>query len=195
MLYWEVKFVGNFEKTYCLVCHNEAILIQRSGMKKCPSCWAYYGDFVSKANNHNKRAIALGLPGYLAAGELEFLFHKYNKSCVLTGSTNVVIDHFIPLDTGYGGTYLGNIVFLDRSLHERKVNKNPFVWLSENTDKFSMDKVFRLISDLAEQNGISISEYERFVKWCYENPLTGKGQLNYRQSSIDLWKESLFIKI
>lgn len=187
--------MGNFEKTYCLVCHNEAILIQRSGKKKCPSCWAYYGDFVSKASNHNKRATVLGLQGNLTADELEFLFHKYNKSCVLTGSTNVVIDHFIALDTGQGGTYLGNIVFLDRSLHERKGNKNPFLWLSENTDKFSMDKVFRLISDLAEQNGLTISEYERFVKWCYENPSTGKELLNCRQSSIDLWKEYLLIKL
>jgi len=181
--------VGLFEKTCCPVCKNEALIIPRSNRKKCSQCWAYFGDFVSKSYQHNKRANLLGLPGTLKAEELELQFHKYEKSCALTGSTNLVIDHFICLDTGHGGTYFGNIVFLDRSLHERKGNKNPFDWLRDNTERYSLDKVFRLINDLATQNGLSISEYEQFVRWCYENPQRKKKIMHC--SSLEKWRESI----
>lgn len=123
--------------------------------------------------------------------EQKILCRNFNNSCSLSGNSNeLVLDHFIPVSIGHGGTYLGNIVLLTHSLNANKTNKNPFEWIKTRPE-IDIDKFNKLVEYLAGLNNLNPKEYKEFVYWCFENPRTIEQiKKDGDKTSIELWKES-----
>lgn len=96
---------------------------------------------------------------------------KVGVLCELTGSEDVHYDHFIPLATGHGGTYMGNIVPLSAELNSSKKDLNPFEWI-KTRDDIPREKWDAMIEKLASLNSLTVDEFRDFVYWCFENKRT-----------------------
>lgn len=51
--------------------------------------------------------------------------------CPVTGSTDVELDHVMPISRGNWGNTRGNLMYLHKPLNTSKSNKNVFNWLNE----------------------------------------------------------------
>jgi hypothetical protein len=115
---------------------------------------------------------------------------KSDAVCELTGQDNdVTMDHFIPIEWGHGGVYLGNIYFISRKLNSSKSSINPFKWIqkTEVLDEIDIFKWNELISRLAEDNGITINEFKEYVNWCEKNKRSLKKLEKNNTPSLELW--------
>jgi hypothetical protein len=115
-----------------------------------------------------KRTIKASLPHEVSTQEVISI---YGNACLLTGSTDIQVDHFIPISWGHGGTYIGNVYPLDSLINNTKKARNPLDFFSELVDegKISEEKFNSLVSHLAEQNNMSLEEFIDYVYWCEEN--------------------------
>lgn len=138
---------------------------------------------------HKRRAIKKNLPS---------ISYQINEYCVFTDTSIIAHDHFIPLDTGHGGTYLGNMIPLCHILNNKKLYKNPFTWFETNRQRFKLDQ-FRfdaVVANLAEQNGLIPGEYRRYVDWCYDNKrsldeiIADNQRYGYVVTSVELWRDA-----
>lgn len=144
---------------------------------------------IFESLRHKRRTMSLALPNTLSDDELLFIKTIFNRRCYLTGSTDVEIDHFVPLSIGHQGNILENIILLDSSLNSSKRNKNPFEWVKARND-VDIEKFNDLVDYLAELNSMDSNEYRQFVYWCFDNPrkpdeIEADGNL----FSIDLWEK------
>lgn len=122
------------------------------------------------------------------------------EKCELTGDTsNVHIEHSVPLSWGHGGTTLENCYPLEGSLNSSKRDRNPFEWY-ENTGKYSGVKPELWnahIEERAKLNGITAQEYRDFVYWCEANKRTieqikaDNKRYGYIVDSVTLWRDSM----
>lgn len=113
---------------------------------------------------------------------------KYtNRRCAITGSDKTHLDHFIPMNTGHGGTYEGNLILLSDELNLSKGTRNPFEWAETLTDdqRTRFDKVVEYLADL---NGLTVSDYREFVFWCFENKRSIEEINDSNRDSLQLWK-------
>lgn len=115
---------------------------------------------------------------------------KKSAVCALTGSSeDVTVDHFIPLQWGHGGQYSGNIYFVKRKLNIWKSNLNPFKWIKKVSlsEDINMLKWDQLVRQLAEENGLSVKDFRRYVNWCEKNKRTKEQLMADHRSSLELW--------
>lgn len=96
----------------------------------------------------------------------------FGGRCVFTGSLKYALDHVIPVVSGHGGTYYGNLIPLRKDLNSSKNDKNIFEWFEANRQRFELDqsRFDSLIAKLAEQNDMTTEEYREYVYWCHDNP-------------------------
>jgi hypothetical protein len=143
-----------------------------------------------RRNRKKKRSAMLQyLPTMLTREELENL--RRHAVCALTGSAeDVTLDHFIPLEWGHGGEYIGNIFFIKRELNMAKSNLNPFKWISKIASRQPIDmrKWDLLIRCLAEENGLSVKAFRRYVNWCEKNKRSLDQVIADNCPSLTLWK-------
>jgi len=157
----------------------------------CSDC--LYEDYVNNPRRlewaHKRRAIKKNLPS---------ISYQINKRCNLTDTTIIAHDHFIPLDTGHGGTYLGNMIPLCHNLNNKKNRKHPYEWFEANRQRFNLEqsRFDAVVADLAEQNGLTPVEYRQYVDWCYENKrslddiIADNKRYGYVVTSVELWREA-----
>lgn len=82
-------------------------------------------------DRHNKRAEELGLTASLTNYEWEKTLEYFGGRCALNPkSKDVQMAHFIPLEWDIGGTFMGNLIPLDRRLNEWWSRNNPMYLLS-----------------------------------------------------------------
>lgn len=121
-------------------------------------------------------------------------------TCVLTGDTsNVHIEHMIPLRWGHGGTYPGNCYALEGSANKSKGSRNPFEWFADYGERYgiTIEAWSDLIEDMANRNRMDTSEYVRFVNWCYSNQRTleqikaDNMRYGYIVDSLTLYREAM----
>ncbi|MBM7633846.1 hypothetical protein [Geomicrobium sediminis] len=99
--------------------------------------------------------------------EYNDLVEFFNGKCPLTGDTeDLSVDHFIPISTGHGGTYSGNIVVISKSMNLRKGNKNPFLWADTLKDE-EIQGFIRMVRYLADKNNMSPEEFKDYVEGCF----------------------------
>jgi hypothetical protein len=131
------------------------------------------------------------------------LINDFNECCAISlVEHDLHIDHFIGLNCGHGGSYLGNLIPLRDTLNESKQDTNPFVWFKANTERFNlMEPQWRtLIRYLADLNGLTPQEYRAYVDWCYANPRdidaikADNKRYGYVVSSLELWREATGIQ-
>lgn len=78
-----------------------------------------------------------------------------NKFCVITGvSTDITLDHIMPLSAGYWGNSKGNLMWLYKSLNISKGSNNVFDWIADMEQE-------RLDYLLPESVSMSISEFQQ----------------------------------
>lgn len=124
----------------------------------------------------------------------------FKNQCTLTGINQDECDddQFIPLATGHGGSYAGNLYPLSLQLNRSKHDKNPFEWFATNAERFGLDpaRFEALVAKLAEQNGLTPEDFREYTYWCFANPrnLTqikrDNTRYGYRVTSVELWREA-----
>ena len=147
-------------------------------------------DFIEQRSVKRRVEIAKALPTDISYGQLKvYINDNFHNTCVISGSKNIEVDHFIPVSWGHGGNYIGNLIPLDIGLNKFKREMNPFEWAKKF--KIDNDKFNEIVKYLSELNGLSPIDFKEFVYWCEKNKRDVKqikeDDLMY---SIDLWKES-----
>lgn len=192
----------------CKVCMRENIEKQREAYRKwyrrnkekhakAMRGWVEKNRARKYETEQRRRARKRGLPDNMTERRWEeILDDVFGGACALTGKTDDVhMEHFIPISTGHGGTYEGNVYPLDGSLNSSKRNKNPFEWI-ERPDIAALvpaDRWNALIDYLAEKHGLTVDEYREFVYWCFDNPRTPEQAARDTKrgiTSLDLWLEA-----
>lgn len=143
-----------------------------------------------KVKHSKRRAIEKNLPNDTNSKEWQtYLLNQFNNKCPLTSSSDIHLDHFIPVAWGHGGHYIGNIIPLESTLNQSKSDKNPFEWikLREDIDK---NKFNDLITHLAKLNNMDVEEFIEYTYWCEKNKRIGEELIKSNKSSVELFKES-----
>lgn len=138
-----------------------------------------------------RRARKKLLPSSLTRDQMTLIVDFSQRKCVLTGSSDVEIDHFIPLSWGHGGTFYGNLYLLDSSLNSSKQDKNPLTWyMDEFADRPDIaSRWLSLLQWLADLNGLSLSELVSYVFWCDANRRNvDKIIRDSPHTSLEIWK-------
>jgi len=129
------------------------------------------------------------LPSDISKDRLQEM--KKEAVCALTGSAvDVTLDHFIPLEWGHGGEYVGNVYYLARRLNATKSNMNPFRWIhkAKLREPSILPRWDDLIRRLAAENGLSTKEFRRFVHWCEKHKRSPDQLRSDPRRSLELWK-------
>jgi hypothetical protein len=149
-----------------------------------------YNKKVLKKKHINKRKdFVKYLPTTIT--KTEILALKKMAVCALTDSShNITLDHFIPLEWGHGGEYIGNIYFITKELNASKSNINPFKWINKisSREDICMIKWDQLIRDLAADNGLSVKDFRIYVNWCEKNKRSKEQLMADDCTSLELWK-------
>lgn len=134
----------------------------------------------------NHEAKKRELPNTLTEKEYQSILNYFSNQCSLSGEKeNLHKDHFVCLDTGHCGTYIGNIIPLNANLNMSKNSINPFKWIKRYPEyQKRFDKVVRY---LAKQNNLTTQEFKDFVYWCYENPRDNNQIKKDKRTSIEIW--------
>lgn len=129
-----------------------------------------------KDNNRDKlvvysrryKARKVSLPGTLTVAQTECIMERFG-GCALSGSSDIHLDHVIPLNTGHGGTVVGNMVPLRGDLNISKNAKNVFVWFNSVRERehLEQERFNAMITYLAEKNGMTVFEYTAYVYECH----------------------------
>lgn len=122
-----------------------------------------------KLKNYRRRAAEKELPNELCASDIATIFCDFDNKCALTGADKQLeLDHFIPINWGFGGTIKGNIYPLAMTLNRSKGIMNPFEWVKVQQIKETIDtaKWLNLVNYLACQNDMSIHDFTEYVYSC-----------------------------
>jgi len=142
-----------------------------------------------KAKNQRRRARKLALPNDLKKDEWKAIVERFGGECCLTNSTNIVLEHVVPLENMHLGTSVNNVVPMDATLNQSKREKNLIEWVFEPDVKplINWEKFDKLIYYLAELNGMTDGQYIDFLYFCSENKRTLEEVKAAKHSSVELF--------
>ncbi|HDR7733379.1 TPA: HNH endonuclease [Bacillus thuringiensis] len=146
----------------------------------CKQCDAKYKEQYQKENpdqgilrRHNYRARQQQLPAKLTLSDIIEMRMEQNSICLLAGSDeSMVVDHFIPLSIGHGGSTFENCYYLHEHFNNTKGNKNPFEWIKLQRGFVQRRFYSVLVPMLAARNEMTVKEFTEYVYWCFANPRT-----------------------
>ncbi|MFY0759849.1 HNH endonuclease domain-containing protein [Metabacillus dongyingensis] len=125
-----------------------------------------------KALEHNCRATKEGLRASLTADMIEELTWSRQGKCWLSGRSDVPleIDHVIPISRG-GGSYLGNLILIDKRLNQMKFKQTLIEFLSRKDIQSMLDPlhVEQTLRTLANYNCMRVPAYELHVQHVAES--------------------------
>ncbi|MFF2291008.1 hypothetical protein [Peribacillus butanolivorans] len=167
-----IKTVAGF----CKHCEKESEFYTYH-LSKCKECRKAYqrdrnhNNPKTKSSNKNKankrRAMKNELPNDMTAAHLRAVNERFGNRCFLTGSTDMSIEHFVPLATGHGGHIVGNVLPMDKTLNISRKDKNFFQWFETIKPTPEMREAFKEgVAYLAELNGLSVDEFKEYVFYC-----------------------------
>jgi hypothetical protein len=199
-----VKRLQRYVLISCPSCENTTPLTKWYERKEftwglyweCPTCRTelfkkYAEKYPEKVfeNNIKRREMSEELPGSYVKEDWIKVREDFNWKCAFTSEMGcVTMDHFIPVITGHGGTFEGNLVPIIKNLNSSKNGRNPFRWKSKKgVDRESFVKV---VAYLAELNSLTPLEYEEFVYWCFDNRRNIDEVRADRRHSIEIWREA-----
>jgi hypothetical protein len=122
--------------------------------------------------NQRRRARKQMLQDNLTNEQQNAILAHFNNACALTGeSTDLHLDHVIPLATGHGGTIYGNMIPLRGDLNCSKNDSNLFEWFESNRQRFNLSqaKFDALVKYLADVNEMTVDEYKAYYNGCFED--------------------------
>lgn len=118
-------------------------------------------------HRRKRKALIRGSVINFSENEYENVMNHFGGKCAITGSTDIHMDHFIPISTGYGDTVIGNMIPLDASLNLSKNASNPFEWIKNRND-IDLKRFEDVVFYLANLNGLTVAEYEAHVYNCFD---------------------------
>ena len=124
-----------------------------------------------KMGQHRRNARERCLPNDLTNEQQNEIIAHFNNACALTGeTTDLHLDHVIPLAAGYGGTTYGNMIPLRGDLNCSKNDSNLFEWFESNRQRFklSQERFDALVKYLADVNEMTVEEYKAYYNGCFE---------------------------
>lgn len=162
-------------------------------IRECPTCRsAFSARYVKNnpdkifASAQRRRLMAELLPNTFTKEDWVKLRKFFDWRCAITKSNkSISMDHFIPVITGHGGTYQGNLIPLNKSINSSKKDSNPIVWAAERD--YNLDVVIRFLSCL---NCLTENEYVDYVNWCHENKRTQNEVSEDKRYSLEIWREA-----
>jgi hypothetical protein len=113
------------------------------------------------------------LPNTLTDEEYSRALEYFGNACALTGRTsNLEMEHAVPMSIGHGGTTFGNCYPMSKGINQSKWKNNIFEWFEANRQRFelSQERFDKLIEWLASANAMTVEEYRDYVYWCHANP-------------------------
>lgn len=134
--------------------------------------WRANNPEKARAIKLTRRSKEMSLPYNFEEEDMEFILSRF-KGCALTGEPEKIHwDHVIPLSVGRGGTIRENMIPLRADLNISKSDRCIFDWFADNRERFGLSqrKFDELIEYLADINGMTVEEYEEYVRWCHDNP-------------------------
>jgi len=169
-------------KARCKECLN---MQQKKFYSESPEYRKYQNEYTNTWRNNNKeRASEIAMKNKIARKNQKIrrrTLKSYlpneltteNLANLLDGiSEGYHVDHFLPLSIGHGGTYLGNLIVIPSSWNVTKSAKNPFEWCEEKLTIDEKEGYIKKVTYLANLNGMSLSEFEKYTYWCFSNPRT-----------------------
>lgn len=150
------------------------------------------GKLKFKTYSINRRTKRNLLPSTMTDDDYKDLLEMFDNKCSLTNSTDIAIDHFVPLSWGHGGTYIGNLLPMDSVLNSKKKNKNPIKFLISLVKSGTITTgIYDLILlYFANKNNVSVVEFIDFVYWCDRNRRKlAEIEKSKGKMSIDIWKD------
>ncbi|MEY8748967.1 hypothetical protein [Alkalicoccobacillus gibsonii] len=97
---------------------------------------------------------------------------QLNNVCILSGATsNLQLEHFIPLSWGVAGTTFENCYYIEERLNYSKGNRNPFEWIETRFQDEKNRFYGYLVPMLAERNGMRVDEFISYVNNLYSKAL------------------------
>ncbi|MEK4360787.1 hypothetical protein NYE48_27660 [Paenibacillus sp. FSL M7-1455] len=201
------KYYSDNFYVVCVKCEKELPFSQflsrterLSGINSsCSRCfYLARSEDAHRAAINRRRAYKAELPYIWSKSDRIEMRNCFGDRCYLSDKDDCDDDHFIPLFTGHGGTYLGNMYPLYFRYNREKHTKNPFEWFEANRQRFDLDpsRFDSLVAKLAEQNGLTPEEFREYTYWCFANPrnLTQikRDNARYRRrvTSVELWREA-----
>ena len=139
-----------------------------------------------------RRVIKKKLPCDVYKEEWDLILDEFNHKCALTGeSSNITVEHFIPLSTGHGGHIVGNVYPMTLRLNLSKSVYNPFEWVKRDDvlQEIDIEMWNSLINSLAEKNNLSVEDFQDYVYWCFNNQRKIE-DITSTESSIKLWTKA-----
>jgi hypothetical protein len=138
--------------------------------KESKANWRRNNKQKDKVYQNNRKVAEMSLRNDLTVTEWQGILADFGGRCALSGVTNrVTMDHFIPISTGFGGTYVGNVYPLSLFLNTSKHNRNPFDWYElygvEHGIKY--EDWSNLIHYLADQNNMTAGDFKSYVNECF----------------------------
>jgi hypothetical protein len=134
--------------------------------------WREGNQDTRNVQHQRRRARKATLPDTLTTSQWERIVAHFG-GCALTGSTEYVQEHAIPLAAGYGGTVFENMSPMRPDLNASKGARHLFEWFEWARDKYNLSqrKFDELIAYLAEVNEMTPKEYRIYTDWCFDNPV------------------------
>lgn len=160
---------------------EKAIEYARKRTRKDPEKFRKYSSDYKKANpeksalhRRRRRARKRGLPDTLTSEQWDSTVNFFGGGCALSGHSEFVKEHVIPIKIGRGGTTFENIIPMRQDLNTSKAVSHIFEWFDSNYERLNLkkDKFNQLIEYLADVNDMTVQEYRKYVDWCFDNPVS-----------------------
>lgn len=170
-------------------------------LRECPDCRTYRSAKYIKENpdklfEHNlkRRETVEALPIIYGKEAWVAKMSEYSWRCSFSlEEGKLAMDHVIPVATGHGGTYAGNLIPLEKSVNSSKNDSNIFEWFGATRQRFelSQERFDQTIGRLASANALTVAEYREFVYWCHENKRTVDEIKADQRHSVEIWREAV----
>ncbi|MCM2535172.1 hypothetical protein NDK43_26025 [Neobacillus pocheonensis] len=185
----------------CNICGEDRIeefyKHQRTRCKACQKAKQYEfnrknPDYL-KAKNQRRRAKKLALPNDLTTDQWKAILDRFENNCAISDSTDIVLEHVIPLNFLHMGTSVNNVIPMDKTLNLSKRDKNILEWVLEPevAEVIYWGKFEATMKYLAEVNGMTVEEYYEFIYFCEYNKRTVEEVKSESRSSVELFKADI----
>jgi hypothetical protein len=147
--------------------------LHRERVRQMQREWAEGNKEKRAIISQRRKAREKSLPNDLTDAQYRKTLKHFGNACALTGRTSdLEIEHAIPISIGHGGTTFGNCYPMVNGLNQSKFKHNIFEWFEANRQRFNLEqeRFDRLIEWLGKANGMTVEEYRDYVYECHANP-------------------------
>ncbi|PFW43779.1 hypothetical protein [Priestia megaterium] len=160
LIYRECSKCEQLKHISCFRPHSEGAHGYRSNCREC-------NREIDKLGNLRYQMKKKNLPHTLTELDFAKMQLEQKGKCYLNDSTEIHLEHFIPISWGHGGTTYKNCYYMDAALNTSKSNRNPFEWILTQPEHIQKRFYNVLVPTLAARNNMTTNAFEDYVNRCY----------------------------